>query len=225
MRVRGDVTFVVRPGGGPLCDGASAHLGGRKGVQVVLGSYFDAILAAARTGAAWAWESLYRDLAGPVRGYLAGRGAPDPDDLASETFLAVARDIHRFSGDESDFRSWVFTIAHRRMQDAFRKRGREVATVDGEYAEARAEEEWLGNVETEAMNEMSMLEVGAIIRNLTKVQQDVLLLRVVGDLSVAEAASVLGKSEDAVKAIQSRALKSLRKEISEAASPLRGGER
>ena len=68
-------------------------VGPREG-HIVLNEYFDSTLAAARGGAAWAWESIYRDLAGAVGGYLRGRGAPDVEDLVSETFLSVAKDIH-----------------------------------------------------------------------------------------------------------------------------------
>jgi len=180
---------------------------------VTLKEYFESTLTAARTGAAWAWESIYHDLAGPVGGYLRGRGAPDVEDLVSETFLGVAKDIHRFQGNEGDFRAWVFTIAHRRMQDAWRAKGRQVPVVDGEHAEALAEREWLGNVEHEAMTAMSMIEVHVLIEHLTVAQQDVLLLRVVGDLSVTETAKVLDTTEGAVRALQNRALRDLRNNL------------
>ena len=177
---------------------------------MTLQEYFDSTLAAARTGAAWAWEALYRDLASVVYGYLRGRGAQDPEDLVSETFLSVAKDIHRFSGNESDFRSWVFTIAHRRMQDAWRVQGRQVPRADGELASAEAENRWTGNAEHDAMSAMSMVEVHALIAHLTQAQRDVVLLRLVGDLSVAETAKVLSTSEGAVRALQARAIKDLR---------------
>jgi RNA polymerase sigma-70 factor (ECF subfamily) len=185
----------------------------RNGGDVALKGYFESTLAAARSGAAWAWESIYHDLAGPVGGYLRGRGAPDVEDLVSETFLGVAKDIHRFKGNEGDFRAWVFTIAHRRMQDAWRSRGRQVPVVDGEHAAALAEREWMGNVEHEAMTSMSMIEVHALIDHLTEAQRDVLLLRVVGDLSVTETAKVLDTTEGAVRALQNRALRDLRKDL------------
>ena len=89
-----------------------------------LGANFEPALGAAKSGAEWAWALLYRDLAGPVTGYLASRGAPEPEDLAAETFLQVARNIQSFEGGEEAFRSWVFVIAHRRLLDVRRKRGR-----------------------------------------------------------------------------------------------------
>lgn len=178
---------------------------------MTLKEQFAPALAAARTGAPWAWEAIYGDLAGVVGGYLRGHGAPDVEDLVSETFLSVAKDIPSFSGDEEDFRSWVFTIAHRRLQDTWRVRGRRVPVADGEYSEARGEREWQGNVEDEAMASMSTVEVEALIGHLTAAQRDVILLRVIGDLSVAQTAHVLNTSEGAVRALQNRALRDLRK--------------
>ena len=90
---------------------------------MVLGPDFSKILTAAKGGAEWAWADLYRDLAGAVRGYFRARGALDAEDLASETFLQVARDIQSFDGDEDGFRSWVFVIAHRRLIDSWRAAG------------------------------------------------------------------------------------------------------
>ncbi len=191
----------------------------------MLGEPFDAVLAAARTGAPWAWEAIYRDLAGQVGGYLRSRGAVEPEDVLSETFLSVAQDITRFEGGEQDFRAWVFTIAHRRLQDSFRKRGRQVPTIDDEAAMTAAESRWRGDTEEDAMRRLSMTHVEGLISRLSHVQRDVLMLRVIGDLSVAETAQVLGRSDGAIKAIQSRALKTLRKKLSDHASPLRDGER
>ena len=65
---------------------------------MTLGDAFESVLAAARTGEEWAWTRLYSDLAGPVRGYLAGRGSPDPEDEAAETFLHIARGLSSFAG-------------------------------------------------------------------------------------------------------------------------------
>ena len=91
---------------------------------------FETRLRAAKHGAEWAWAAIYRDLAGVVSGYLANRGAAEPEDLTSETFLQIARNISTFEGDESAFRSWVFVIAHRRLIDSRRARQRRPETVN-----------------------------------------------------------------------------------------------
>src|SRR3954452_23105418 len=91
---------------------------------------FDDVLAAAQAGAAWAFETLYPDLSPAVTGYLRLHGAPEPDDLASETFLGVFRGLSGFAGDEDALRSWVFTIAHRRLVDDWRRRSRRPRLTD-----------------------------------------------------------------------------------------------
>jgi RNA polymerase sigma factor (sigma-70 family) len=91
-------------------------------------SPWESLLAAAQTGAEWAWDRIYRDLAPPVRGYLVAHGAVEPDDLLGEVWLQVARNIGTFAGDEAGFRSWVFMVAHHRLIDERRRRARRPET-------------------------------------------------------------------------------------------------
>ena len=91
---------------------------------------FDDVLAAAQAGAAWAFEVLYRDLSPAVTGYLRLHGAAEPDDLASETFLGVFTGLAGLLGGRGALRSWVFTIAHRRLVDDWRRRSRRPQVTD-----------------------------------------------------------------------------------------------
>src|SRR5919205_3160349 len=112
------------------------------------GPAFEQVLAAAQAGAGWAFEVLYGELAGPVTGYLRLHGAQEPDDLASETFLQVFTGLASFTGDEDGLRAWVFTIAHRRLVDDWRRRSRRPQLADdpGELAEFLG-----GDVEEDAL--------------------------------------------------------------------------
>jgi len=177
---------------------------------VTLGDAFAAVLAAARAGEEWAWAEIYRDLAGPVTGYLASRGAGEPEDLASETFLQVARGLGSFEGDEGDFRSWVFVIAHRRMQDARRAAKRRPQPAGGEADEVLAGLRSSLDVEGEVLGGVADERLLTALDGLSDLQRDVLALRVVGDLSVADTAAVLGKTPGAVKVLQHRALRALK---------------
>src|ERR671927_381045 len=94
------------------------------------GIAFDGVLSAAQAGAAWAFEVLYRELSPAVTGYLRLHGAAEPDDLASETFIGVLTGLSGFSGDEAALRAWVFTIAHRRLVDDWRRRSRRPQLTD-----------------------------------------------------------------------------------------------
>jgi RNA polymerase sigma-70 factor (ECF subfamily) len=163
---------------------------------------FRPALAAAKTGAEWAWSVLFRDLWGPVAGYLANQGSIDPEDTASDVFLKVARAIHDFEGDEASFRSWVFVIAHRSLIDQRRRASRRPdlsPMPEDVHLEA-------GNVEDEAVNELVTGELLEVFGALTDDQRDVLALRMIGGLTLEQTAHVLGKSSGAVKALQRRAL-------------------
>ena len=167
---------------------------------------FDGTLLAARAGAEWAWDRLYAALAPGIRGYVRAHGAADPDDLVGEVFLQVVRDLGRFSGGEQAFRGWVYTIAHRRLIDERRRRGRRpVAPASDELLEVAAGPG--GDVHEDAAARLEEAQVRAAIEGLPPDQRSVLLLRIIGDLTVEEIARVVGKRPGAVKALQRRALK------------------
>ncbi len=184
---------------------------------MTLGEPFAAILAAARQGEEWAWAAVYRDLVGPVTGYLASRGAIEPEDLASEAFLQVARGLGGFEGDEAAFRSWVFVIAHRRMQDARRSAKRRPLRTDADADETLATIGAAGSVEDEVLGAMPDARLAAALDRLSDAHREVLALRVIGDLSVADAAKIMGKSPGAIKVLQHRALHALREALDESA--------
>jgi RNA polymerase sigma factor (sigma-70 family) len=176
---------------------------------------FDELLAAARAGEAWALEALYRDLAPAVLGYLRGQGAAEPSDLASEAFVAVVRGLGRFRGGERDFRSWVFTIAHRRLLDERRRLSRRrERPVDPADLRGLGPGPDVRSAEDEALQGAQASPVVAALSRLTPDQRAVVLLRVLADLSVAEVAAVLGKREGAVKALLRRALAALGRAVS-----------
>jgi RNA polymerase sigma factor (sigma-70 family) len=178
----------------------------------MLGDDFPQILAAARLGAEMAWTALYDDLAPSVRGYVRARGAPDPDDLIGEVFLQLVRDLEGFDGPEREFRTWVFTIAHHRVLDARRRQLRRPVHPAPDGVLERAGD--VGDVEDEAMTGLTVARVRQLVGRLSPDQQDVLLLRLFGDLTVPEIAAIVGKRPGAVKALLRRGLGSLRKEIS-----------
>jgi RNA polymerase sigma-70 factor (ECF subfamily) len=171
---------------------------------------FDDVLAAAQAGAAWAFETLYRDLAPAVTGYLRLHGAVEPDDLASETFIGVFTGLAGFSGDEAGLRAWVFTIAHRRLLDDWRRRSRrpQLAPEVDEPADRVG-----GDVEDDVLGRLGTAEVTRLCGGLPADQRSVLLLRILADLTVEQVAGVMGRSVGSVKALQRRGLRTLRAEL------------
>ena len=83
----------------------------------VLGEDFALQLAAARDGDDAGFAVLWRALQPPLLRYLIVAAGDAAEDLASETWMRVARDLGSFTGDERGFRSWVFTIARHRLLD------------------------------------------------------------------------------------------------------------
>lgn len=173
------------------------------------------LVVAVREGQAWALTEIWQRHAASVTGYLRGRGATEPEDMTSDVFLAVFERVGGFHGDDEALRSFVFTVAHHKMVDDLRRRGRrgESAAYEPE-TDPRVE----ASAETMAMSAIGDQRVDELLETLSPDQRDVVLLRVVADLSLEQTASVLGKRVGAVKALQHRALASLRRVMEQAVS-------
>lgn len=180
-------------------------------VRASFGQQFATTLEAARVGADWALDRIYRTLAPAVTAYLRLGGAEDPEDLTSEVFLGAFRGLGRFAGGEEDLRTWVFGIAHARLVDERRQMARRVPTTTSEGLDWPASAG--PDVEAEAMAQLGLEELRSLCGCLAPDQSDVLLLRLAGDLSLEQVARALGKSAGAVKSLQHRGLDALRREL------------
>lgn len=155
-------------------------------------------------------ETIYRDLAPAVLGYLRGSGAAEPEDLLGDVFVAVVRGLPDCADDPVALRRWVFTVAHHRLIDERRRgttRARDVSLdsqpepiVDGVY--------------DELLIRLSASPAVEALATLTPDQRSVVLLRDVADLSVADTAHVLNKLPGAVKTTHRRALAALARRLS-----------
>jgi RNA polymerase sigma-70 factor (ECF subfamily) len=133
----------------------------------------------------------------------------DAEDLTTQTFLRMLESIGKFRWQSAPFSAWLFRIAHNLAMDHFRANRRleldedppEPEPDDSTSAEAGA---------LEAIGRRSMLE---LIDELSVEQQQVLTLKFVFNFGNAEAATILGKSEGAIKSLQHRALASLQKQL------------
>ncbi len=125
--------------------------------------------------------------------------------------MQLARNVATFEGDATGFRSWAFTVAHHRAIDEARRRKRTPPTqaLDEVLAD---DQQSLGVIdsESEALAAIELDELVGSIAFLSDLQKSTLLLRIIGDLSVAQTAEALGKSESAIKTAQYRAISTLR---------------
>ncbi len=178
----------------------------------MIGEAFAGVLDAARAGAPWALERLYASVAAAVAGYLRVQGAPDPEDLTSDVLYKALTSLGDFAGDETKFRSWVFTIAHNRLVDERRRLARRPAQSHDQLDTSALPP--AGDVEEDAMRRLGTERVRRLCRQLAPDQRDVLLLRMAAGMSLEETAAALGKSVGAVKALQHRAVDALRRNFS-----------
>ncbi|MBT8215296.1 MAG: sigma-70 family RNA polymerase sigma factor [Acidimicrobiia bacterium] len=173
----------------------------------------DPVLLAAQGGDERAWAQIVRDLGPRVVGYARAKGVADPEDLMQEVFLAAAQRIGRFDGSLDDFRSWVFSIAHHKMVDEHRRRARGPHLVPVEAAAHTA-----GADDGPAESLIAREDVRSSLRaleELSPVERDVVLLRVVAELDSEQVGSILDKRPGTIRVIQSRALDKLKQVVRE----------
>jgi RNA polymerase sigma-70 factor, ECF subfamily len=164
-------------------------------------------LAAARSGDEAGFLELWRQLQPRLLRFLQVWGCDDADDVASETWLQVVRDLPRFAGGEEDFRRWLFTVVRHRAIDHARARQRRPA-VPGLPASAAAVADD-DRVEDQVLHAMSVRRAVDLLRRLPADQAEAVALRVLAGLDTPAVADILGKSQGAVRVALHRGLRSL----------------
>ncbi len=160
-----------------------------------------------------AWRQAVDVLGPALRGYVAVRGADDPDEVLANVYLHLAGGIDRFDGDWNSFRTLAFVIARRRVVDSIRYNVRRPSEPwTAESLDARSVG---GDVEQEAMANLDRERVLELLHVLTPIQQDVLTMRLVAGLTTREIATITDTSVTAVKANQRRAVASLRRHLNQ----------
>ena len=149
--------------------------------------------------------------------YFRGRRAATPEDLASQVWIDVAAGLHRFKGGPDDFRMWLFTIAKRRYVDDVRRSARRAESFEAEPRHHRSDPSAHDHFDEREALEQAL----ALIRRLPDDMAEAVLLRVVADLSVAEAAVVMGRTEGSVRVLVHRGLKRLADKIPVTAGSVR----
>lgn len=169
---------------------------------------FDSLLDAAVGGDERAFAALVEPLLPRLDGYLRAQAREAAEDLRSDVLLAIHAGLPRFAGTEGQFRSWAFTIAHHRIVD-HRRRLRPTVALD-EMREGQVPSD-PSSAESLAVANQRLEELCAVLEALPESQRQVLLLRTVADLSIEQTAAAVGRSTGAVKLLQHRAVRSLRR--------------
>ncbi len=129
------------------------------------------------------------------------------EDLTAQVFLKMLESIRDRKAWHSSFSGWLYRIAHNLVIDHYRRRDRQ-PSVDWEEAPPMASE-LEDPVETAEMN-IDAERLRAAIRRLTEDQAEVVSLRFLEGYSIAEVATMTNRTEGAIKALQYRAVATLR---------------
>ncbi|WP_058047100.1 RNA polymerase sigma factor [Streptomyces roseifaciens] len=167
-----------------------------------------AAVNAAQGGDETAFRTVYRSVHPRLLGYVRTLvGEADAEDVASEAWLQIARDLERFAGDADRFRGWAARIARNRALDHIRMRGRRPA-IGGDESElaGRAAD---ADTAVEALEAVGTGNTLALIARLPQDQAEAVVLRVVVGLDAKSAAGVLGKRPGAVRTAAHRGLRRL----------------
>src|SRR3954471_13738881 len=180
------------------------------GADSVLSPDFATVLARVHDSDERAFADLWRCYQPLVLRYLTVLVGDAADDVASETWIAVVRSLHQFSGDETNFRTWLITIARHRAMDWGRARQRHpVVLQDEQHLDATAPPE--PDTATLVLSEMSAREaVRTVSTALPPLQAEAVILRSVVGLDVPEVARIMGKRSGAVRVLAHRGLRTLK---------------
>ncbi|AYG04801.1 sigma-70 family RNA polymerase sigma factor [Gryllotalpicola protaetiae] len=173
------------------------------------GDELSGLVSRAQAGDAAAVSDVIRQVRGRIFRYAMARigTREEAEDVTQETCVALTEALPRFDGDSGRFTSFVFGIASHKVLMSQRARGRrpEVAVADIPDVGSTVP----GPLE-QAERDDALRGLLAHLDGLPDRHRDVLLLRVVAELSAEEVGEALGTTAANVRVIQHRALASLR---------------
>ncbi|MER6204055.1 RNA polymerase sigma factor [Streptomyces sp. NPDC001642] len=180
-----------------------------------------AAVARAQQGDERAFAVAYRLVQPGLLGYLRGLVGDEAEDVASDAWLEIARDLGRFRGDGAGFRGWTATIArHRALDHLRRQRVRpRSAALEQDVLELPGPH----STHDQALESLSTEYALGLVRGLPRDQAEAVLLRVVVGLDGPGAARVLGKRPGAVRTAAYRGLRRLARELGVAERDLARG--
>jgi RNA polymerase sigma-70 factor, ECF subfamily len=171
------------------------------------GADLSAAVTRAQAGDEDAFRQLYRAVHPGMLRYLRGLVGADAEDVASEAWSQIARDLGAFQGDGDGFRGWAATIARNRALDHLRwQRRRPASSISAEELVGVASPD---DTAARAIELVTVHNAIALIAQLPRDQAEAVLLRVVMGLDVATTGQVLGKRSGAVRTATHRGLRRL----------------
>lgn len=161
------------------------------------------VRAAQRNSAAFA--ALYRRYVTAIYRYIYSRvgHAAQAEDLTAQVFTEALEGLHRYR-EEGNFAAWLFTIAHHKITDHYRRQRPRVPLNEALDRPAQGDDPLTHVVQDEALQRL-----GALVTQLDEEQQELLRLRFAAGLTYGEIGKLVGRSEAAVKMVVYRLLRRL----------------
>ncbi|QCB95671.1 sigma-70 family RNA polymerase sigma factor [Arthrobacter sp. PAMC25564] len=167
-------------------------------------------LSAALAGEPSGFSAVYTAVSPAVLGYFRARGVEDAEALTQDVFVDVLPKLAKVTGGHSGLRTFIFSVAHARLVD-YRRRAARTPYL-AEY-DPRDDARYAKSAEDEALG--SLGGMSGTLSRLNEEQREVLVLRIVADLSIEQVAGIMDKTPGAVKQLQRRGLSALRELVTE----------
>lgn len=175
---------------------------------------FDELQSSAASGEQWAADALADEFLPRLVSFAKVRGATDPDGIAHVSLLAVLQRLATDSqngslhfGAKEQMWAYLCQTARSRMIDEFRA-AKPVILIDANNGLEEAVEPDFPSMRFEDLV-AERDYVDRLLSPLTAEQRQVLEMRFFHDLSIEETASLTGRSQDAVKGMQRRAIRAI----------------
>lgn len=167
-------------------------------------------LSAALAGEPSGFSAVYTVISPAVLGYFRARGVNDAEALTQDVFVDVLPKLATVTGGRSGLRTFIFSVAHARLVDHHRRAER--TPYLAEY-DPRDDVRYVPSAEDEVLS--SLGGIAGSLSQLNEEQREVLVLRIVADLSIEQVARIMNKTPGAIKQLQRRGLSALRELVTE----------
>ncbi|MFC1897722.1 sigma-70 family RNA polymerase sigma factor [Chloroflexota bacterium] len=158
-----------------------------------------------------AFTQLYEEHFDKIYRYVTLKigNATEAEDMTQQVFLNALQSISSFKWKGIPFSAWLFRIAHNQIVDYFRSKKRATVPLDESLVKSDSNSDPQSIIE----QKLDMEQILTATHRLTEAQREVISLRFTGELSIAQVAKAMGKSQGAVKALQHSAIVALRKAL------------
>ncbi len=170
----------------------------------------ESLVRRAKQGDQKAFTQLYEEHFNRIYRYVALRIGDrlEAEDMTQQVFVNALQSISSFKWKGTPFAAWLFRIAHNQVVDYLRKKKKQPAVPLDESLVSSG-----SNPQLMAEQSLDIEQLLLATRGLTEAQREVISLRFAGELSIAQVAKIMGKSQGAVKALQHSAIVALRKAL------------